>query len=396
MIYDYVIAGAGIIGLTVADALKKQYPNSRIAILEKEARPGVHASGRNSGVLHSGIYYASDSLKAKVCAKGAKQMLEFADEHKIKSNKSGKVIIALCEKDLLVIDQLIKNATENGIRYELLNAEDICKIEPHANPYKVGIYSPDTAVIDSIGVVNKLHGLLVKKGVDFYFNQSLLRANTKLNTIWTQNEKYKYGYFINCAGANADIIAHLFNVGNDYTLLPFKGTYYKLSKSSNHLVKSSIYPVPDVELPFLGVHLTRVVSGDVYIGPTAIPAFGRENYGIFSGIKISDGLKIGYQLSSMYYRNNQNFRRLVKSEIKKYFKSNFINEVRKLVPEVREEDLELSSKVGIRPQLINKHKKSLELDYIIEKTESSLHVLNSISPAFTSSFAFASLLIEQL
>lgn len=391
---DYLIVGAGIVGLTVAWELKKRDPLARITILEKELTVGLHASGRNSGVLHSGIYYGSDTLKAKVCSVGANQMRAFAKEHGIPCNQSGKVIIATSDSDLPTIDRLLQNAIDNGINAKQLNVDEIKEIEPHATPYKTGIYSPDTAVIDSKAVVKKLYDLLRNKEVKFELNSPLLGQDEKNRTVTTPKGKISYRYLYNCAGANADRVAKLFGKGLDYTMIPFKGIYYKLRKDREYLVNSNIYPVPDINLPFLGVHLTKVINGDVYVGPTAIPAFGRENYGVLKGIEIGEGLKISTELISMYLKNQSNFRLLVHSEMKKYIKPWFLQSSQKLMSVLKSEDLISTNKVGIRPQLVNIKTKEIEMDYIIEKTENSTHVLNSISPAFTSSFAFAELIVE--
>ena len=391
---DFLIIGAGIVGLTVAWELKRRDPLAKITILEKEPTVGLHASGRNSGVLHSGIYYGSDTLKAKVCSSGAKKMQEFADEYGIDCNKSGKVIIATSENDLAAIDKLLQNAKDNGINAEKLNEREVKKIEPHASPYKAGIYSPDTAVINSNAVVQKLYKLLVEKNIKFKFNSLLLRQREKRRTLVTSKEEISYGYLYNCAGANADRIAKMFGKGLNYTMIPFKGTYYKLRPERSYLLNSSIYPVPDMRLPFLGVHLTRVINGDIYIGPTAIPAFGRENYRALKGIEFGEGIKVGSELLNMYINNKNNFRMLAHAEIKKYFKPWFLKSAQKLIPELNFNDLIPSSKVGIRPQLIDVNTKEIKMDYIIEKTENSMHVLNSISPAFTSSFSFSKWIVD--
>jgi L-2-hydroxyglutarate oxidase len=393
---DYLIVGAGIIGLTIAWELRRRYPRARIVILEKEASPGLHASGRNSGVLHSGIYYASDTLKAKVCATGAARMREFAAEHGIRCEKSGKVIVASSEQDLPSVEKLIRNAQGNGIRFEKLDAKGVRELEPHARVHEVGLHSPDTAVIDSLAVVKKLVNLLTAAGVEIVFGGAVRAIDAHAGAVvTTQGDRTSYGYLFNCAGANADRIARGFGLCEDYALVPFKGIYYKLRKERDHLVNSNIYPVPDLFLPFLGVHLTRVASGDVYVGPTAIPALGRENYGVFTGIRPIESIGIAWRMASMYARNQQNFRRLVHTEIRKYSKQSFLKAAQKLVPELTSDDLISSPKVGIRPQLVNLRKRTLEMDYIFENTERSLHVLNSISPAFTSSFAFAELVVDR-
>jgi L-2-hydroxyglutarate oxidase len=391
---DFVIVGAGIVGLAVSWELKKRHPHARIVVLEKEADAGMHASGRNSGVIHSGIYYGNTSLKAKVCKTGAFRMREFAAEHGIACNRSGKVIIATSERDLPTIDRLMKNANDNGVKAERMDEKGIREIEPHATPYQMGIYVPDTSVIDSRAVVRKLRALLEGKGVIFEFNAPVLQTSVTARSVKTTSDEYAYGYLYNCAGAGADLVAKLFGLGKDYLLLPFKGIYYKLRPERNHLVRGNIYPVPDIDLPFLGVHLTRVISGDVYVGPTAIPAFGRENYGIFQGMRPLESLKIGRELIRMYIENMQNFRLLVHTEMKKYIKTNFVKAAQRLMTELTENDLIPCDKVGIRPQLVNVRTKSLEMDYIIEKTPYSAHVLNALSPAFTSSLAFADWLLD--
>ena len=392
---DFLIIGAGIIGLTIAWEVKKRHPASTVTILEKELKVGLHASGRNSGVLHSGIYYGSNTLKAKVCSSGAKKMQEFADEHNIPYNRSGKIIIATSERDLPTVDLLLKNAKDNDIRAERIDEQEIKKIEPYATPYQTGIYSPNTAVIDSKSVVCKLYSLLQDKGVKFKLGVTLLEKNDNDGVVMTSSGSMSYGYLFNCAGANADRVAKLFNRGLAYTMIPFKRIYYKLRPESNYLLNSSIYPVPDINLPFLGVHLTKVIGGDVYVGPTAIPAFGRENYGIIKGVELSEGVNIGSELINMYLHNQHNFRFLVHTEVRKYFKPWFIKSAQKLMAGLKKEDLVLSNKVGIRPQLVNVKTKSIEMDYIIEQTEKSTHILNSISPAFTSSFAFSKWIVDR-
>ncbi len=355
---------------------------------------GVHASGRNSGVLHSGIYYGADTLKAKVCAIGGQRMRAFAAEHDIRCERWGKVIVAASSQDLITLERLLKNARDNAIRAEKVDAQTLRSLEPHAYPYQAGIYSPDTAVIDSLAVVEKLRDLLNGLGVEIRYGHSVRAQKPASKYLEVGADKIGYGFLFNCAGASADEVARPFGVGQQYALLPFKGLYYKLAPARNFLVKSSIYPVPDISLPFLGVHLTRVISGDVYVGPTAIPAFGRENYGLLSGLRVGESARIAWHLLQMYISNRQNFRHLVHTETMKYFKPHFLRAAQRLVPEVQAADLLPSHKVGIRPQLVNIKERRLEMDFVLERTEFSLHVLNAISPAFTSSFAFAEMIVD--
>ena len=393
--YDFVVVGAGIVGLTVAMELRKRHPDLSIVVLDKERDIGLHASGRNSGVMHSGVYYGTTTLKAKFCALGAYRMREFAAEHGIAYKKVGKVIIATSPMDLPTLNQLMSNAKGNNVRADYLDAEAVKEIEPHASAYEAGIYCPDTAVIDGKGVINKLRELLRDTAVDFIYDTLIFSASSKDRLVSTSKGEISYGFLYNCAGAGADIVARLFGHASDYALVPFKGIYYKLKDDRRYLVKGNIYPVPDIALPFLGVHLTKVVSGEVYIGPTAIPALGRENYGILKGIKLVEGFKIARQLLSMYQDNRENFRKLAHEEMRKYYKPFFTAAAKRLVSKLEVTDLEPSNKVGIRPQLVNLKTRTLEMDYVIETGQHSMHVLNSISPAFTSALAFCESIVDQ-
>jgi L-2-hydroxyglutarate oxidase LhgO len=391
--YDYLIVGAGIVGLTVAHELKKRFPSAKIGLIDKEANSGLHASGRNSGVLHSGIYYSSDTLKAKVCAVGAMRMMDFAQEHGIPCSKSGKVIVATSEKDLPTVKRLLRNANENGIRAWRIDEKELHEIEPYAVPGLAAIYSPDTAVIDSRAVVNQLTVLLEQQGVQFLWRHGFRKLG-RSGEVVTDQGKLSFGYLFNCAGAYADVVAKSFGLASDYALVPFKGIYWKLRPEAEHLVRANIYPVPDIELPFLGVHLTRVISGDVYVGPTAIPALGRENYGLIQGIRPLEAIDVGYRLAGMYLGNRYNFRRMAHLELAKYMKHNFVLAAQRLLPSITSEDMIPTPKAGIRPQLVNLREGNLEMDYIFQHTDHSTHVLNAISPAFTSSFAFAEMIVN--
>lgn len=250
-------------------------------------------------------------------------------------------------------------------------------------------------MIDSKAVLSKLQELLTANSVEIVFRAPVTSINVAARKVITPVGEFSCGYLFNCAGASADKVAKYFGLGLDYTLVPFKGIYFKLRPERAHLVRANIYPVPDVNQPFLGVHLTRAANGDVYAGPTAIPALGRENYGILQGAQLGESLRVGFEISRMYLANQQNFRQLMHTELAKYRKKNFYEAVRKLMPELTYDDLVSSDKVGICPQLINVREKRLEMDYVIEKSPDSLHVLNAISPAFTSSLAFAEWLVDQ-
>lgn len=392
--FDVVVVGAGIVGLAVALELKTRVPKVRIAILEKEHEIGLHASGRNSGVLHSGIYYGSDTIKARVCAEGSRRMIEFAKSEGIEFSQCGKIILSTSESDLPTITKLVKNARDNGVQAELVDPKALREIEPYAAHAVAAIFCPSTAVIDSRAILTRMREKLIDQGITIIFNCAV-RGTKGDKSIDTNQGVFYYGYLINCAGAYADSLAKQFGIADEYRLLPFKGIYWKLSKAANHKVRANIYPVPDVSMPFLGVHVTRVISGDVYVGPTAIPAFGRENYGILKGINFGESAGIGVQLIKMYMRNQYSFRKLVYSELQKYRKRHFLEAAQKLVPSLGLDDMVPTNKSGIRPQLVNIRTQKLEMDYILSSAENSLHVLNAISPAFTSSMAFAELIINK-
>jgi L-2-hydroxyglutarate oxidase LhgO len=392
-VYDYLVIGSGIVGLTVALELNRRHPAARICVCEKEAAPGMHASGRNSGVLHSGIYYGRDTLKAKNCSTGARKMMAFAEEHGIPYHKSGKVIIAPEERDLSTVEHLLANAAASGIRAYAIDAKQLREIEPHANFGFAAIHSPDTAVIDSRAVVQKLHQLLIDRGVSFCFGRTVKKSR-HAGEVTIGGATLAYGHLFNCCGAYADVLARQYGLAKDYIMLPFKGIYWKLRPEAADKVRANIYPVPDIDLPFLGVHATRVISDEVYVGPTAIPALGRENYGYFSGARPLEALGIGARLAGLYVANPGNFRQLAHHELAKYRKHNFLKAVRRLVPSIAMDDLLPSPKSGIRPQLFDLRTQRLEMDHVLLQGGNSTHVLNAISPAFTGAFSFAETIVD--
>lgn len=391
---DFLVVGAGIIGLATAFTLKRKHPSAAVVVLEKEAAPGLHASGRNSGVLHTGIYYPPGTLKARICADGAARMKAFAAEHELPCKVMGKVIVPVREEENAVIEKLVANARANGVRAEILDAARIKEIEPHTEPRRIGLYVPDTAAIDSGAVVRKIRDLLESAGTEIRFGEAVISADAPGNEVWTPAGRYAFGHLFNCAGAHADVVARLFGLGENYRLVPFKGIYWALRPERNHLVRGNIYRVPDVDLPFLGVHFSRGVHGGVHVGPSAIPALGRENYGVFSGLRPAEAGGLALRLGRMYLSGGRAFRRLVHDEVAKCRKARFIEEARRLVPSLGVTDLVRSAKVGIRPQLVDSETNRLVMDHVVEKTDRSTHVLNAISPAFTGAFAFADLLTE--
>ncbi len=390
--YDFVIVGAGIVGLAVARKIAALKLGT-VCILEKERALGLHSSGRNSGVLHTGIYYAPDSLKAKVCAAGARLLADYCAEKKLPLAKNGKVIVASDVSQVSSLKNLFDRGRANGVRVELIDEKRLSQIEPEARTVEAAIFSPDTNVIDSKAVLAALENDITAQGVT-------IRKNARLGDIESGflscgSSKIHFGHLINAAGLHADEVAHAMGVGERYKIMPFKGIYRKLRPEAASRFRGSIYPVPDLDVPFLGVHTTKTVSGEVYVGPTAIPAFGRENYGLFSGID-GEWAGIARDLSRMMLKNLNGFRTLVRQEIFKYNPSVFLKCIQRLAPFLKKEDIQSCGKVGLRAQLVDKKSLKLVMDFLIEDGPRSTHILNAVSPAFTSSFAFADIVVNRI
>ncbi len=395
--YDLIILGAGITGLSVARQQLIQDSDCKVLILEKELQVGLHGSGRNSGVLHSGIYYPTDTLKAKFCAEGAQLMAKYCIENDLPISRYGKVILPTKIEDDNQLDLLHKRAIKNGAEVEIISQNKLKQLEPEA--YSItsrALYSPNTSVVDPHAVLNKIMLDLLGSGADIIFGEKIVSADVGKSIISTnKNNLYKYSHLVNCTGQYSDLVSKIFHVGEQYTLLPFKGLYYGLNKKSNIQINGLIYPVPDLNVPFLGIHSVKLVDGDTYFGPTAIPAFGRENYHGFSGINMNDATSISYHLLRQYISNKKGFRRFTHQEVSLFLKSKFLENMRKIIPRLSSHDLDRSSKVGIRAQLLDKKRNELVMDFLIERKGNTTHVLNAVSPAFTSAFSFAKYILNK-
>jgi L-2-hydroxyglutarate oxidase LhgO len=386
-----LICGAGITGLSIArELLNKGFCD--ITIIEKEKTLGKHASGRNSGVLHAGIYYTPDSLKAQCCLKGNRLMKQYCKEKGLTLIESGKVIVTKKESELSTLEELYRRAKLNGALVEIIDEKALKEIEPYAKTCKKALFSPETAIINPDEILNSLEAELSDRGVKILKGVTLNGVKGSRIAV-TDRGKIEFVKFINASGAHADRIAHKFGLAFNYRIIPFKGLYKKLTKEKANLVRGNIYPVPDIRNPFLGIHFTKIHDSTVYVGPTATPAFGRENYGIFDDIGF-ETLKILYRDFSLFI-SNAKFRNTAFTEVRKYFKKKFYEDVKDMIEGVGIEDLLPSNKVGIRPQLIDVNKKELVMDFLVIKDSNTIHILNAISPAFTSAFAFAEFIIKE-
>jgi L-2-hydroxyglutarate oxidase LhgO len=272
---DVLIVGGGIIGLTLARELVA-LGRTGVVVLEKEPELGRHASGRNSGVLHAGIYYAPETLKARSCLSGNRLMRAYCKDKGLPLVEAGKVVVARSEEEQPVLEELHRRAVANGARVELIDEKQLAEIEPAARSAGRALFSRDTAVVDPKAILAQLRADLEMSGC--------ARVLTGRTFVGLTAGPIRYERFVNAAGAHCDRVARHFGVGLEYRLIPFKGIYRKLRHGVAFEVRGNIYPVPDIRNPFLGVHFTRSAQGDVYVGPTAIPAFGRENYGVLGGL----------------------------------------------------------------------------------------------------------------
>ncbi len=390
---NYLIIGAGIISLTIAKELLIKEPNCKIIIIEKEQDVGYHSSGRNSGVLHAGFYYTENSLKAKFTAQGNIAMRKYCYENNLKINKSKKVVIAENENDLKILYELYNRGKANGVKLYLITKEELEKIEPNAKTYKMALYSPNTATIDPLEICLCLKSELQNKGVTFYFDECYSLRENK-NTIKTKNGTiFSADKIINASGLYADKIARDFGLSQKYIIIPFKGIYLKYT-FKDRPIKHNIYPVPNLENPFLGVHFTITVDDIIKIGPTAIPAFWRENYDGLHRFKFKELLSILKYEIKLFVTNSFNFRKLALEEIKKYNKLYFISLAQRMVKKIDVKGFTQWSKPGIRAQLLDIETLELVQDFIVEKDDNSIHILNAVSPAFTSSIPFSKWVVE--
>ncbi len=395
--FDLIILGAGITGLSVARQQLLTDSGCKVLIIEKEEKIGLHASGRNSGVLHSGIYYQSDSLKAKFCSEGGQLIAEYCQEFGLPIKRCGKVIVPKTAEEDNYLDLLHKRAELNGAETRIIDKAELNEIEPAAfSATSRALYSPNTSVVDPHSVINKILLNLMNNNVVVAFEEYVTSADPQLSLIRTnKNVVYEYGHLINCTGQYSDLVSKIFNIGKQYYLIPFKGMYYKLKDESQIRLNGLVYPVPDLRIPFLGIHSVKLVNGDIYFGPNSIPALGREHYEGIKGINVKDTIKTSYYLLKQYLDNKDGFRSFAHRELQQISEYSFYTEATKMIPKLKSTDLIKSKKVGIRAQLYNKEKHAFEMDFIIKNQDNITHILNAVSPAFTSAFSFAKYILNR-
>ncbi|GMV51243.1 MAG: hydroxyglutarate oxidase [Nitrospira sp.] len=382
-----MIAGAGVIGVAIARELRRRH-GAKVVVLEKEPVAGFHASGRNSGVLHAGVYYKAGTLKAKLCVEGNRRLRAYCHEKAIPLNDYGKVIVARREAELPALRELYTRSEANCVRVSLLDQAALREVEPCAKTVQQALYVKDTAVVNPQRVMAAMVADAEREGVQFRLGTAWLGREGEAAVRTTQGD-FAYGHFVNCGGLFADRIAHAYGVGLHYKILPFRGQFYRLRPESKLQVRGNIYPVPDLRNPFLGVHFTRRPEGEVTIGPSALPLLGREQYRGLSGATLGDGLTMLTYLIRLFGRNRDHFRSIAWTEMVKLTRTGFFREAEDLGIGFEKSDLLPGKEPGIRAQLIDTRTADLLSDFVIEPGSRSTHVLNAVSPAFTSSLPFA-------
>lgn len=392
MNYDIIIIGAGLVGLATAYQTKLKNPDSKILILEKENNVALHQSGHNSGVIHSGIYYKPGSLKAKNCIEGYNSVINFAEKYGIRYDLCGKIIVATSQEELPLLDNIYKRGVENGLQdLRYLSREEFREIEPHCEGVKA-IRVPQTGIIDYPGIARKIKELFEELGGEVRFNNEVKNIIDKGSEIivYTNLSEFKTKKLISCAGLYSDKITKMTNEKNDVAIIPFRGEYYKIKDEKKYLVKHLIYPVPDPSFPFLGVHFTRMIDGNIEAGPNAVLAFKKEGYHFFD-------FNLNETMQTMLWPG---FRKIVARYGKtgmgemhrSLSKSAFTKALQKLLPEIQEDDL-VAGGSGVRAQACDRNGGLID-DFDIVKNRNIIHVRNAPSPAATSCLSIGNKISE--
>jgi (S)-2-hydroxyglutarate dehydrogenase len=382
---DFLVIGGGIIGVNLAIHIKHQYPASKVLLIEKETNCGQHASGRNSGILHAGFYYTANSLKAKFTKDGNKQLTDYCKEKGLLINNSGKLVVAQNENELVSLKELKKRGDINKIELHEITEKEAQEIEPRVKTFQKALFSPTTSSVDPKEVLASLIKDAVALGVTIQTGTAFEKREK--DYIITSSGKISTGFIINAAGLYADKIARAFGFSKQYKIIPFKGLYL-ISKELPGAIRTNIYPVPNLNNPFLGVHFTITSHGKIKIGPTAIPAFWREHYQGFENFNFNEFAEILGQEVKLFLRNDFGFRSLAMEELVKYYKPTMVKFASNLAKGVKKENYSKRGAAGIRAQLFNIESNQLEMDFRYEGDKRSFHILNAVSPAFTCSMSF--------
>lgn len=388
--FDISIIGGGIVGLSTAYKLQSKYPNLKIAVIEKENSLAYHQTGRNSGVIHSGLYYKPGSFRAKNCVDGRKQLVKFAIENNIKHEVCGKIVLAKNSEEAKRLDQLKSNGIKNGlVGLKILNKEELNQIEPYAGGV-AALYVPESGIIDYKQTTEKFAEkiLSINKKSKIIFSCEVYNFND--TSLFTSKGKIFSKSNIFCSGLFSDRLAKKDNLNADMKIVGFRGDYFKLKPKAKNKVKHLIYPVPNPEFPFLGVHLTRMTNGEIECGPNAVYTFKREGYNKFS-FSIRDTIESLFFIGTIkLFINHWKFGL---NEYKRSFsKRLFLRDLQKLVPSLELDDIE-EAKSGVRAMALGKDGEVID-DFKIVKSKRNIHVLNAPSPAATACLSIADSIVD--
>ncbi|NOZ09009.1 MAG: L-2-hydroxyglutarate oxidase [FCB group bacterium] len=387
-----IIIGGGIIGLASAYKLTLKYPDIRAVVLEKEARLAAHQTGNNSGVIHSGIYYRPGSLKARNCREGVRQLLAFCTENEIPYELCGKIIVATSNEELPRLSDLYERGKANGVPdVEFIGPDRLKEIEPHVQGLKA-LVSPSTGIVDYSLITKKMAELILQAGGEIKTSTKVigLKTDTSGIVVETTTGSLHCNKVINCGGLYSDRLSRLSGLKSEVKIIPFRGEYYQLADHSRHLVKNLIYPVPDPRFPFLGVHFTRRLNGQIEAGPNAVFAFAREGY---SKLRLNPA-ELWESLSyPAFWKVARSYWKTGLSEYyRSFYKPAFVKALQKLVPEITGKDLKAGG-AGVRAQALHRDGQLLD-DFVITRTDNIINVLNAPSPAATSSLSIADHIVE--
>lgn len=393
MQHDIIIAGGGIVGLATAYRLLEENPDLKVLLLEKEGKIAAHQTGHNSGVIHSGIYYKPGSLKAKNCIQGYHDLLEFANKHDIAHDLCGKIIVATTPSEIAAMEKVLERGIANGLQgLKKLNQGELKEHEPHVRGVE-GIFVPQTGIIDYIEVAAKYASEFERMGGEIKLNTLVtgLKRNSSSTEVRTEGATYAARLFINCGGLLSDRIARLNEKNLDVRIIPFRGEYYKIKEERKGLVKNLIYPVPDPNFPFLGVHFTRMIDGAVEAGPNAVFAFKREGYHRsdfdWKDFQESISWKGFRMVAAKYWKTGMG------EFYRSYSKAAFTKALQALIPDIREEDLE-PAEAGVRAQACSRDGGLVD-DFLFSESAGIIHVLNAPSPAATSSLSIGTTIADK-
>jgi (S)-2-hydroxyglutarate dehydrogenase len=391
--YDFAIIGGGIVGLSTAMALGQTYPEAKIAVLEKESQWAFHQTGHNSGVIHSGIYYKPGGFKARFCREGNQSMVAFCQQHNIDYDICGKVIVAVEESELPRLENLYQRGLKNGLKVSKISSAEVKEIEPHVRCL-AGLHVPSTGIVNYQQVCQKYADLIRFQGGELYLNTKVIKIVSTSNSEVLETTKGEFAtrFIINCAGLHSDRVAKLGKAKPDAKIVPFRGEYYELKPEKCSLVKTLIYPVPNPDFPFLGVHFTKMIDGSVHAGPNAVLSLKREGYQKtdfnlrdFAEVMTYPGF---WRLAAKHADEG------IQEIIRSFSKAAFVRSLQRLIPEVQAEDL-VPTHAGVRAQALMNNGKLVD-DFLIVSSHSSVHVCNAPSPAATSSLEIGKAVVEQI